>query len=154
MYYSYIMLFTGHLDRVVHGLTAEDILNNCDENAMPTDVLINPSVTLSQALKRRNLATFKNLAQQKLQTPGGNIPVQQMNQSAKNQSYAMDLTGVRTNVRDPDAHIIFFDTEALIGRFTNEPLNAFIDGLPVSAFSCKDLTSLYIDLKSFGQIHS
>lgn len=109
-------LLIGHLDRVVHGLTAGDILNNCDENAMPMDVLVNPNITLSQALKRRNLATFKNLAQQKLQTPGGNIQNQQIDQSQKQQNYAMDIMGVRTNVRDPDAHIIYFDTEALIGR--------------------------------------
>lgn len=111
----------GHLDRVVHGLTAEDILNNCDENAMPVDVLVNPNITLSQALKRRNLATFKNLAQQKLYNPGINVPSQHVDTGSKQQNYAMDIEGVRTNTRDPDAHIIFFDTEALIGK-----INSFI----------------------------
>lgn len=105
---------TGHLDRVVHGLTAEDILNNCDENAIPMDVLVNPNITLSQALKRRNLATFKNLAQQKLTTTGGSTQNQQSGQLQKQQNYAMYIEGVRTNVRDPDAHIIYFDTESLI----------------------------------------
>ncbi|XP_063439339.1 WD repeat-containing protein 7-like isoform X1 [Mytilus trossulus] len=105
---------TGHLDRVVHGITAEDILSNCDENAMPVDGLVNPNITLSQALKRRNLATFKNLAQQKLQTPGSIIQNQRPDQVVKPQNYAMYIQGVRTNTRDPDAHIIYFDTEALI----------------------------------------
>ncbi|CAG2187615.1 unnamed protein product [Mytilus edulis] len=86
---------TGHLDRVVHGITAEDILSNCDENAMPMDGLVNPNITLSQALKRRNLN-------------------QRPDQVVKPQNYAMYIQGVRTNVRDPDAHIIYFDTEALI----------------------------------------
>lgn len=43
-----IIFITGHLDRVVHGITAEEILNNCDENALPTENLTNPSLTLSQ----------------------------------------------------------------------------------------------------------
>ena len=119
---------TGHLDRVVHGLTAGDILNNCDENAMPMDVLVNPNITLSQALKRRNLATFKNLAQQKLQTPGGNIQNQQIDQSQKQQNYAMNIMGVRTNVRDPDAHIIYFDTEALIVQLLTDEYSLMSPG--------------------------
>ncbi|XP_021343235.1 WD repeat-containing protein 7-like isoform X1 [Mizuhopecten yessoensis] len=107
---------TGHLDRVVHGLTAEEILNNCDEHAAPTDQLINPNLTLAQAIKRRNLLTFKNLAQQKLQQQ---MVQQQQAQGArcdlvKPQSYPMYIQGVRTNTRNPDAHIIFFDTESLI----------------------------------------
>ena len=57
----------GHLDRVIDGKTAEDVLSNCDENATPVEALTNPSITLVQALKRRNLATFRNLAHQKLQ---------------------------------------------------------------------------------------
>lgn len=107
---------TGHLDRVVHGITAEEILNNCDEHATPTDQLINPNLTLAQAIKRRNLLTFKNLAQQKLQQQ---IAQQQQAQGARSdlvkpQSFPMYIQGVRTNTRNPDAHIIYFDTEALI----------------------------------------
>ena len=106
------------MDRVVHGITAEEILNNCDENATPLETLINPNITLTQALKRRNLATFKNLAQQKLQQQMGQQ--QQMagtrQDLLKPQTYPMFIQGVRTNVRDPDSHILFFDTEALIGK--------------------------------------
>ncbi|XP_053401409.1 WD repeat-containing protein 7-like isoform X1 [Mercenaria mercenaria] len=114
---------TGHLDRVVHGLTAEEILNNCDENAMPVfDQLTNPNLTLAQAFKRRNLATFKNLAQQKLQAlsqnqqaAGAKIDLSQP------QDYPMYIEGIRTNTVDPDGHVVFFDTEALIVQLlTNE----------------------------------
>ncbi|KAJ8302878.1 hypothetical protein KUTeg_019274 [Tegillarca granosa] len=113
----------GHLDRVVHGLTAEEILNNCDENAAPTDALINPNITLAQAFKRRNLATFKNLAQQKLQQPGPGIQqpgIMGMMRPdlIKPQAYPMYIQGIRTNTRDPDAHIIFFDTESLIDEYS------------------------------------
>ncbi|KAL5022011.1 hypothetical protein ScPMuIL_001166 [Solemya velum] len=116
---------TGHLDRVIHGMTAEEILNNCDENATPLDTLVNPHITLAQAFKRRNLAAFKNLAQQKLQAP------QQIQQQrppipgiradyVKPQAFPMYIQGVRTNTKDPDAHIIFFDTEALIVQLLTE----------------------------------
>lgn len=114
---------TGHLDRVVHGFTAEEVLNNCDENAMPVfDQLTNPNLTLAQAFKRRNLATFKNLAQQKLQalsqnqqTSGAKIDLSQP------QDYPMHIEGIRTNTVDPDGHVVFFDTEALIVQLlTNE----------------------------------
>ena len=113
-----LMLFAGHLDRVVHGLTAEEILSNCDENAMPMDQLVNPNITLAQAFKRRNLATFKNLAQQKLQALSQN----QQTSGAKldlsrPHDYPMYIEGIRTNIKDPDAHVIFFDTEALIGEY-------------------------------------
>lgn len=114
---TWAILISGHLDRVVHGLTAEEILSNCDENAMPMDQLVNPNITFAQAFKRRNLATFKNLAQQKLQALSQN----QQTSGAKldlsrPHDYPMYIEGIRTNVRDPDAHVLFFDTEALIGK--------------------------------------
>ena len=71
-----------------------------------------------QALKRRNLATFRNLAQQKLQ--------QQVSQQASSQGpkaefirptgFPLLVQGVRTNTKDPDSHVLFFDTESLIGE--------------------------------------
>ncbi|KAH3775334.1 hypothetical protein DPMN_176735, partial [Dreissena polymorpha] len=114
---------TGHLDRVVHGLTAEEILNNCDENAVPVfEQLTNPNLTLAQAFKRRNLATFKNLAQQKLQALSQNQPSSGAKVDLSSpQDYPMYIEGIRTNTLDPEAHVIFFDTEALIVQLlTNE----------------------------------
>lgn len=117
-------MFPGHLDRVVHGITAEEILNNCDENATPMESLTNPSLTLAQALKRRNLATFKNLAQQKLQQQQAAAQHQQQQltqrpppEMLKPTGYPLLIQGVRTNTRDPDSHVLFFDTEALIGMY-------------------------------------
>ncbi|XP_071092027.1 WD repeat-containing protein 7-like isoform X2 [Haliotis cracherodii] len=118
---------TGHLDRVVHGITAEEILNNCDENATPMESLTNPSLTLAQALKRRNLATFKNLAQQKLQQQQAAAQHQQQQltqrpppEMLKPTGYPLLIQGVRTNTRDPDSHVLFFDTEALIVQLLTE----------------------------------
>ncbi|XP_052817918.1 WD repeat-containing protein 7-like isoform X2 [Mya arenaria] len=114
---------TGHLDRVVHGLTAEEILNNCDENAVPIhDQLTNPNLTLAQAFRRRNLATFRTLAQQKLQQLNQN----QQTAGAKldlshPQEYPMYIEGIKTNMLDPEGHVLFFDVEALIVQLlTNE----------------------------------
>ncbi|KAK7474852.1 hypothetical protein BaRGS_00033924 [Batillaria attramentaria] len=113
---------TGHLDRVVNGITAEEILNNCDENALPTESLTNPSLTLAQALKRRNLATFRNLAQQKLQQSAVNQANMQgpKVEFIKPTGFPLLLQGVRTNTKDPDAHVLFFDTEALIVQLLTE----------------------------------
>ncbi|XP_035824212.1 WD repeat-containing protein 7 isoform X13 [Aplysia californica] len=108
---------TGHLDRVIDGKTAEDVLSNCDENATPVEALTNPSITLAQALKRRNLATFRNLAQQKLQMGGhANQPSPgHKSELVKPTGFPLLIQGIKTNTRDPDAHVLFFDTEALIG---------------------------------------
>jgi hypothetical protein len=63
-------IYIGHLDRVVHGTTAEEILSACDERVeVTTNIsnLTNPTITITQAFKRANLATFKNFAQQQFQ---------------------------------------------------------------------------------------
>ncbi|ESO96910.1 hypothetical protein LOTGIDRAFT_159662 [Lottia gigantea] len=111
-----------HLDRVVQGITAEEILNNCDENATPMENLTNPSLTLAQAFRRRNFATFRNLAQQRLQASQHQ---QQTSQGPKSEfvkptGYPMLIQGVRTNTRDSDSHVLFFDTESLIVQLLTE----------------------------------
>jgi hypothetical protein len=82
------------------------------------------------------LATFRNLAQQKLQ--------QQANQQAANQGpkaefikptgYPLLVQGVRTNTKDPDAHILFFDTESLIGMFTSNQFTVTQSPLFIRSF--------------------
>lgn len=121
---------TGHLDRVVHGITAEEILNNCDENATPMESLVNPNITLTQALKRRNLATFKNLAQQKLQIQSGTSHQASTHRSdfLKQQTYPMFIQGIRANLKDPDIHILFFDTESLIVQLLTEEYSTMSPG--------------------------
>ncbi|BFZ12794.1 hypothetical protein BsWGS_15835 [Bradybaena similaris] len=113
---------TGHLDRVIDGKTAEDVLSNCDENATPVEALTNPSITLAQALKRRNLATFRNLAQQKLNIHTQHNLPNQGNKAdyMKPTGFPLLIQGVKTNTRDPDAHVLFFDTEALIVHLLTE----------------------------------
>ena len=62
--------YAGHLDRVVHGVTAEEIISACDEKSETTtnlSNLTNPTISITQAFRRHNLATFRNFAQQQIQ---------------------------------------------------------------------------------------
>jgi hypothetical protein len=53
----------GHLDRVVHGQTAEEILSACDENTVTVsvgdNVGANPALHFFRGLRHRNLAAIK-----------------------------------------------------------------------------------------------
>ena len=135
----YVILFVGHLDRVVHGVTAEDILSACDEVHLQADIpvsgtsqgdqLMNPTISIAQALRRRNLATFRNLAQQQLQkaqealqSSGGILsygPASHPSLLHRPHAAPMMIQGLRTNSKDPDSHVFYFDIEALIGNLFN-----------------------------------
>ncbi|CAH1251801.1 WDR7 [Branchiostoma lanceolatum] len=111
---------TGHLDRVESGSVAQDILNACDETILPSE----STTTLAQALKRRSLAAFKNVAQraafQVLQTSTASHSHAEV---SKSQNFALSITPMRTNPKDSDFHVLFFDTEALIVQLlTDETL--------------------------------
>lgn len=56
----------GHLDRVVHGMVAEEILVACDEGAGPLDEIVSTQ-NLITAVKRRNITAIRNVAQRNLQ---------------------------------------------------------------------------------------
>lgn len=112
----------GHLDRVVHGVTAEEILNACDEKLdIPEHKLTNPTISIAQAFKRHNLATFRNLASQQFKKAQDVLQVQQGKNThpslvQRPPTSPLMIQGLRTNAKDPDSHIVFFDTEALIGE--------------------------------------
>lgn len=58
----------GQLDRVVHGMSAEEILNACDEsisvvpNTFQDGGLANPAVHFFRGLKHRNIAAIRHAA--------------------------------------------------------------------------------------------
>ena len=58
---------TGHLDRVVHGHVAEDILSACDEHTITVNVGenvgANAAMHFFRGLRHRNLAAIKLAAQ-------------------------------------------------------------------------------------------
>ena len=66
---SYI-ISAGHLDRVEQGVEAKGILGACDERLTVTENLTNPTISLAQAFRRHNLATFRHMAHQRIEQVG------------------------------------------------------------------------------------
>lgn len=116
---------TGHLDRVVHGLTAQDILSACEEKQDVGEKLTNPTISIAQAFKRHNLATFRNLAQQQIKKAQDALE-QKITRTTHpslvqcSQASSMMIQGLKTNVKDPDSHVIYFNTEALIVQLLSD----------------------------------
>uniref|UniRef100_A0A8C6WXV6 WD repeat domain 7 n=1 Tax=Neogobius melanostomus TaxID=47308 RepID=A0A8C6WXV6_9GOBI len=115
---------TCALDRCVMGLTAVEILNACDELAPATvDALSHPAVNLKQAMTRRSLAALKNMAQHKLQTLATNLLAADNADKGNLPKYshnALVVQAMKTNVSDPDMHVLFFDVEAVIIQLLTE----------------------------------
>ncbi|KPP80195.1 WD repeat-containing protein 7-like [Scleropages formosus] len=115
---------TGALDRCVMGITAVEILNACDE-AVPAavDSLSHPAVNLKQAMTRRSLAALKNMAQHKLQTLATNLLASDNADKGNLPKYSHNslvVQAMKTNLTDPDMHVLFFDVEAVIIQLLTE----------------------------------
>lgn len=123
---------TGHLDRVLHGMIAEEVLAACDENVngeegsnsgTNTDIgLANPAVHFFRGLKSRNLNAIRHATQRGIhqlqQLQGhGNADVSFL---MKNRSSPLTIQGLRTNPKDAESHILFFDIEGLIFELHSE----------------------------------
>uniref|UniRef100_A0A8C9YHC8 WD repeat domain 7 n=1 Tax=Sander lucioperca TaxID=283035 RepID=A0A8C9YHC8_SANLU len=115
---------TGALDRCVMGITAVEILNACDELAPATvDALTHSAVNLKQAMTRRSLAALKNMAQHKLQTLATNLLAADNADKGNLPKYshnALVVQAMKTNLTDPDMHVLFFDVEAVIIQLLTE----------------------------------
>ncbi|MGH0144496.1 UNVERIFIED_CONTAM: hypothetical protein FKN15_042481 [Acipenser sinensis] len=115
---------TGALDRCVMGITAVEILNACDE-AVPAavDSLSHPAVNLKQAMPRRSLAALKNVAHHKLQTFATNLLASEASDKGNLPKYSHNslmVQAMKTNLMDPDMHVLFFDVEAVIIQLLTE----------------------------------
>jgi len=58
----------GHLDRVLHGISAEEVLYACDENTVTASTgdgagLANPAVHFFRGLRHRNLSAIRHATQ-------------------------------------------------------------------------------------------
>ncbi|KAH8023745.1 hypothetical protein HPB51_016484 [Rhipicephalus microplus] len=123
---------TGHLDRVLQGLAAEEVLSACDEHTgHPGERMTNPAVHLFRGLRHRNMAAIRHAAQRGLHhlqqqhhashhpTPGHQHGMgHEVGDSAhaRSRAHPLMIQGLRTNPVDQDSHVLFFDIEALIGR--------------------------------------
>lgn len=124
---------TGHLDRVLHGMLAEEVLMVCDEqvadDASCTTAssnsemgMANPAVHFFRGLKSRNMNAIRHATQR------GITQWQQLhghNQGnfdflMKHRSNPLIIQGLRTNPKDAESHILFFDIEGLIFELHSE----------------------------------
>ena len=141
---------TGHLDRIVQGHNAEEILTACDEHTISVNVgdavgsnaalhffryvvwhfhgeknlilennfqsyflLLLFFYTNSRGLRHRNLAAIKLAAQSGIsQIQGKQGPVDQIQD--KSRAFPLVINGFRTNPKDAEGHLLFFDVEALV----------------------------------------
>uniref|UniRef100_A0A8C7LJ38 WD repeat domain 7 n=1 Tax=Oncorhynchus mykiss TaxID=8022 RepID=A0A8C7LJ38_ONCMY len=115
---------SGALDRCVMGITAVEILNACDE-VVPAavDALSHPAVNLKQAMTRRSLAALKNMATHKLQTLATNLLAADNADKGNLQKYSNNslvVQAMKTNLTDPDMHVLFFDVESVIIQLLTE----------------------------------
>uniref|UniRef100_A0A0K8T9A7 WD repeat-containing protein 7 n=1 Tax=Lygus hesperus TaxID=30085 RepID=A0A0K8T9A7_LYGHE len=113
---------TGHLDRVLHGISAEDVLFACDEHttlavSSGESGMANPAVHFFRGLRHRNINAIRHATQRGLHQ------LQQLSHHnqhddgdhQKPRAFPLMIQGLRTNPKDPESHILCFDIEALIG---------------------------------------
>ncbi|XP_076178195.1 WD repeat-containing protein Rbcn-3B isoform X2 [Ptiloglossa arizonensis] len=130
---------TGHLDRVLHGIIAEEVLDACDENTIAAAGgsaaggelgLANPAVHFFRGLRHRNLSAIRHATQRGLhqlqQLHGGQGPDHGSQIKAKDAP--LMIQGFRSNPKDPESHILFFDIEALIVQLLSDEYGAMSPG--------------------------
>ncbi|QQP57402.1 Uncharacterized protein FKW44_002378 [Caligus rogercresseyi] len=124
---------SSHLDRVVHGHSGDEILAACDENA-PTinigeSVGANPALHFFRGLRHRNLAAMKIATQTGMsQIQVGSRGNAHAAITEKNRSYPLVVNGFRTNPKNAESHILFFDVEALIFQLLTEEYQTMSPG--------------------------
>lgn len=113
---------TGHLDRVLHGMLAEEVLSACDGTSVSTagDKFVNPAIHLFRGLRHRNLAAIRQAAVRGLHNISAHLQQQRLDvvdSSIRSRSNPLLIQGLRSNPKDQESHILFFDVESLIGKF-------------------------------------
>lgn len=116
---------------IFSGIIAEEVLYACDENTMGTIGgsgtggelgLANPAVHFFRGLRHRNLSAIRHATQRglhQLQQLHGGHGNEHGNQ-IKAKGAPLMIQGFRSNPKDPESHILFFDIEGLIGeKFTS-----------------------------------
>ncbi|KAK9511220.1 hypothetical protein O3M35_005820 [Rhynocoris fuscipes] len=125
---------TGHLDRVLHGISAEEVMYACDENTNSTSSIesgmANPAVHFFRGLRHRNISAIRHATQRGLHQ------LQQLSHhnhqdgsdQQKPRAFPLMIQGLRTNPKDPESHILCFDIEALIVELLSEEYSAMSPG--------------------------
>nr|XP_049698611.1 WD repeat-containing protein 7 isoform X15 [Helicoverpa armigera] len=153
---------TGHVDRVLHGMIAEEVLSACDEALADdlgggslaggsSDGLANPAVHFFRGLRHRNLtamraATQRGLAALQHSGPAGNAGP--LAEPARARRAQLTVQGFRSNPADPESHILFFDIEGLIVELLSEEYSAMS---PASLEAAGLITSEYMKVAALTQ---
>ncbi|XP_045532063.1 WD repeat-containing protein 7-like isoform X2 [Pieris brassicae] len=153
---------TGHLDRVLNGMIAEEVLAACDETSADelggsissgTDLqgLANPAVHFFRGLRHRNLtamraATQRGLAALHASERGSNAGP--LAEPARARPPPLTIQGFRSNPADPESHILFFDIEGLIVELLSEEYSAMS---PASLEAAGLITSEYMKVAALTQ---
>ncbi|KAJ8707045.1 hypothetical protein PYW08_011179 [Mythimna loreyi] len=152
---------TGHVDRVLHGMIAEEVLAACDEaladdlggslSTGSSDGLANPAVHFFRGLRHRNLtamraATQRGLAALQHSGPAGNAGP--LAEPARARRAQLTVQGFRSNPADPESHILFFDIEGLIVELLSEEYSAMS---PASLEAAGLITSEYMKVAALTQ---
>lgn len=97
-------------------MMAEEILDACDENIVVHDVSINPALHVFRSIKFGNFDAIKNAAARGIHhLTQNNIEKKEVvDLSIQSQSHPLMIQGIKTNPKDPDSHVLFFDIESLI----------------------------------------
>ncbi|KAM3955918.1 LOW QUALITY PROTEIN: WD repeat-containing protein Rbcn-3B [Aphomia sociella] len=154
---------TGHLDRVLHGMIAEEVLAACDETVADdlggsiavgtTDLqgLANPAVHFFRGLRHRNLTAMRAATQRglaALQGPGHTGSAGPLAEPARARRAQLTVQGFRSNPADPESHILFFDIEGLIVELLSEEYSAMS---PASLEAAGLITSEYMKVAALTQ---
>ncbi|CAG4963489.1 unnamed protein product [Colias eurytheme] len=153
---------TGHLDRVLHGMIAEEVLAACDEAladelggslSSGTDLqgLANPAVHFFRGLRHRNLTAMRAATQRGLaalhaaERGNGAGPLAE---PPRARPPPLTVQGFRSNPADPESHILFFDIEGLIVELLSEEYSAMS---PASLEAAGLITSEYMKVAALTQ---
>ncbi|XP_030745113.1 WD repeat-containing protein 7 isoform X4 [Sitophilus oryzae] len=126
---------TGHLDRVLQGIAAEEVLYACEENEeanTSSDMgLANPAVHFFRGLRHRNLSAIRHATQRglhQLQQLNAHTEAGDPHARRVHGQTSLGVQGFRTNPKDPESHILFFDIEALIIELLSEEYSMMSPG--------------------------
>ncbi|XP_076268921.1 WD repeat-containing protein Rbcn-3B isoform X2 [Rhynchophorus ferrugineus] len=124
---------TGHLDRVLQGIAAEEVLYACEENEEASSEmgLANPAVHFFRGLRHRNLSAIRHATQRglhQLQQFNAHTEAGDPHARRVHGQTPLGVQGFRTNPKDPESHILFFDIEALIIELLSEEYSMMSPG--------------------------
>lgn len=85
--------------------------------------MTNPAIHFLRGLRHRNMAAIRHAAQRglhQLHQPHAHTSPQNAfdgHEIQRSRAQPLIIQGLRTNPKDQDSHVLFFDIEALVGKW-------------------------------------